>query len=142
MCIKDADRALEFYQKALGAKLLMRMAAPDGRVGHAEIKLGDSIVFISDEFPEMPGSCRSPESLNGTSGGLYVYVPDADAAFERAVQAGAKVIMPIADMFWGDRCGQLQDPFGHIWTLATHTEDLNPEEIAKRQQAFFASAKT
>ena len=142
LCVKGADRALEFYQQGLGAQLLMRMATPEGLVGHAEITLGDSIVFVCDECPEMSGSCRSPESLKGTTAGLYVYLPNADAAFDQAVKAGAKVISPMADMFWGDRCGQLQDPFGHIWTLATHTEDPSPEEIAKRQQAFFASTKT
>ena len=141
LCIKGADRALEFYQKAFGAQLLMRMPGPDGKIMHAEIKIGDSIVFVSDEFPEMPGGCRSPESLKGTTGALYLYVPDVDTAFNRAVKAGATVTMPVADMFWGDRYGQLQDPFGHLWGLATHTEDLTPEEIAKRQQAFFATAK-
>jgi PhnB protein len=142
LCVKGADRALAFYQQGLGAQLLMRMVTPQGLVGHAEIKLGDSIVFVAEECPEMAGSCRSPESLKGTTAGLYVYLPNADAAFDRAVKAGAKVISPMTDMFWGDRCGQIQDPFGHIWTLATHVEDPTPEEMVKRQQAFFASAKT
>ena len=140
LCIKGADRALEFYQKAFGATVKMRMPSPDGKVLHAEIVIGDSTIFIGDESPQMPGSARSPESLKGTTGGLYVYVPNVDAAYDRAVKAGAKVLMPVADMFWGDRFGQVQDPFGHIWSLATHMEDLTPEEIGKRQQAFFAAA--
>ncbi len=138
LCIHGADRALEFYQKAFGAQVVTRVPAPDGKIMHAEIKIGDSIVFVSDEFPDM-GSCRSPETLKGTSSGLFLYLPNVDAAFDRAVKAGAKVLMPLADMFWGDRFGQVQDPFGHVWSLATHTEDLTPEQISQRQQAHFAS---
>lgn len=141
ICVRGADRALEFYQQAFGAQVLMRMPGPDGKVMHAEIKLGDSIMFLSDEFTQMPNSPRAPESLNGATGTLYLYLPDADAAFARAVKAGAKVLAPVADMFWGDRCGQVQDPFGHIWWLATHTEDLTQAEMTTRQQAFFASAR-
>ena len=140
LCIKGADQALAFYQKVFGAQVLMRMPSPDGKVMHAEIKIGDSLVFVSDEFPEMPGSCRAPETLKGSTGGLYLYVPDADSTFDRAVKAGAKVLMPLADMFWGDRFGQIRDPFGHIWSLATHKEDLTPEQISQRQQAFFAAS--
>ena len=141
LCIRGADRALEFYQKAFGAQVVERANGPDGRIMHAAIKIGDSVVFLSDEFPEMPGACRAPETLKGATGGLYLYLPDVDAAFERVVKAGAKVLMPVADMFWGDRFGQVQDPFGHIWSLATHKEDLTPEQMTQRQQAFFASAK-
>ena len=141
LCIRGADRALEFYQRAFGAQVVERANGPDGRIMHAAIKIGDSIVFLSDEFPEMSGACRAPETLKGATGGLYLYLPDVDAAFDRAVKAGAKVLMPLADMFWGDRFGQVQDPFGHIWSLATHKEDLTPEQMTQRQQAFFASAK-
>ena len=140
LCIRGADRALEFYQKAFGAQVLMRHPGTGGKIMHAEIKIGDSIVFISDEFPDM-GSCRAPETLSGTTSGLFLYLPNVDAAFDRAVKAGAKVLMPLADMFWGDRFGQVQDPFGHVWSLATHTEDLTPEQMTQRQQAAFAPAK-
>ena len=138
LCVSPCDEAITFYEKAFGATTLMRMAM-NGKIGHAELKIGDSIIFLSDEFPERPG-CRSPRTLKGTTAGQYLYVPDVDAAFERAVNAGAKVLMPLADMFWGDRYGQVQDPFGHIWGLSTHKEDLTPEQMAQRQQAFFATA--
>ena len=140
LCIRGADRALEFYQQAFGAQVVMQMRMPNGNIGHAEIKIGDSMVFLSEECSDMPNSPRSPDTLKGATGSLYLYLPDADAAFARALKAGAKTLAPVADMFWGDRCGQVQDPFGHTWWLATHTEDLTPEEIAQRQQAFFASA--
>ncbi len=140
LCVKKSDEAIAFYQKALGAQLLSRSTSPDGKVIHAEIKIGDSVLFIADEFPNMPSGCRAPETLKGTTAGLYVYVPDVDAAFDRAVKAGAKSLMPVSDMFWGDRFGQILDPFGHIWSLATHKEDLTTEQISQRQQAFFASA--
>ena len=139
VCVTPADEAITFYEKAFGAKTLMR-SMMNGKVGHAELKIGDSIVFVCDEFPGM-GSGRSPRTLKGTTGGLYLYVADVDASFDRAVKAGAKVLMPLADMFWGDRFGQVEDPFGHVWSLATHKEDLTPEQIGQRQQAFFASAK-
>jgi uncharacterized glyoxalase superfamily protein PhnB len=115
----------------------MRMPGPDGKsIMHAEIKIGDSRIFLSEEFPEM--GCRSPESLGGTASSLHLYVEDVDAAFKRAVSAGAQVKMPVADMFWGDRFGKLIDPFGHEWGMATHKEDPTPEEICERANAFFA----
>ena len=138
LCVSPCDQAIAFYEKAFGATTRSRMTMK-GKIGHAELKIGDSIIFLSDEFPEMPG-CRAPRTLEGTTGGLYLYVPDVDAACDRAVKAGAKVLMPVADMFWGDRYGQVQDPFGHIWGLSTHKEDLTPEQMAQRQQAFFATA--
>lgn len=141
LCVRGAAEAIKFYKKALGAEELMRMPGPDGRIMHAEIKIGDSIVFLSDECPEMPGSCRAPQTLKGTSTALNLYVADVDAQFARALKAGGKQIMPVADMFWGDRYGQFQDPFGHLWGLATHKEDPSPEEIKKRQEEFFAAAK-
>jgi len=137
LMVRGSDRAIEFYKRAFGAEELMRMSGPDGKsIMHAEIKIGDSRIFLSEEFPDM--GCRSPESLGGTASSLHLYVEDVDAAFERAVAAGAQVKMPVADMFWGDRFGKLIDPFGHEWGMATHKEDLTPEQIRERANAFFA----
>lgn len=137
LSVRGAAEAIAFYKKAFGAQELMRMPSPDGKgIMHAEIKIGDSIVFLGDEFPNM--GCRSPQSLGGSTAALHIYVQDVDAAFQRAVEAGAQARMPVTDMFWGDRYGRVADPFGHEWGLATHKEDLKPEEIAKRAQAFFA----
>jgi PhnB protein len=135
LTVRNAAGAIDFYKRALGARELMRMAGPDGKVMHAELKIGDSIVFLHDESPER--GQRSPESLGGASGSLYVYVPNVDAAFKRAVDAGARAVMPVTDMFWGDRHGQLADPFGHGWGLATRKEDLTPAQMKQRAQAFY-----
>ena len=135
---RDAARAIEFYKSALGAQELNRMAGPDGKVGHAELKIGDSVFFVSDEFPGM--STAPSASAPNTSTYLYVYVADANAVFNRAVAAGARVAMPITDMFWGDRYGKLTDPFGHQWGIATHVEDVTPEEMQRRSAAFMAKA--
>lgn len=136
LTLRDADKAIDFYKRAFGAEERMRFRGPDGtRILHAEIKIGNSLIFLSEEHPEM--GCRGPESLGATSVALYLYVDDADKVFERAVSAGAKADMPVADMFWGDRCGQLTDPFGHKWSIATHKEELTPKEIETRAQAFF-----
>ena len=140
LTVRGADKALDFYKRAFGAVERMRMPGPGGKIVHAEIKIGDSIIFLSDEFAEMKGASRSPQTLGGASGGVCLYVADADAVFQQAVRAGAKPLMPLADMFWGDRFGSVTDPFGHIWAIATHKEDLTPEEIRKRQEAFFAQA--
>ena len=131
--IKGAAQALDFYKKAFGAKELMRMAQPDGRVGHAEIQIGDSHVMMADEFPEM--GARSPKTIGGSAVMLHLYVEDVDAVFQQAVAAGATVERPVADQFYGDRAGGLEDPFGHRWYIATHKEDLSPEEIGKRAAA-------
>ena len=140
LTIRDAARAIEFYKRAFGAEELMRMPGPGGKgVMHAEVKIGDSIVMLSDESPN--SSCRAPQTLGGATSSQFVYVLDVDSAFKRAVEAGAKVSMPPIDMFWGDRFGKLTDPFGHEWGLATHTEDLTPEEISQRAAAFFASPR-
>jgi PhnB protein len=134
LVVKGASQAIEFYKKAFGAEELGRMAGPDGKsLMHADLKIGDSHVFLVDEFPEM--DCRGPESIGGTPVTIHVYVEDVDAAFGKAVAAGAQVRMPLADMFWGDRYGVLTDPFGHSWSMASHKEDLTPEEIAKRAPA-------
>ena len=136
--VKGAAKAIDFYKRAFGAQEGERMTAPDGKsVMHAEIKIGDSMVMLSDEFPQM-GS-RSPQTLGGTTAAIFLYVPDVDTAFKRAVDAGAKAIMPPTDMFWGDRFGKLADPFGHEWAMATHKEDLAPEEIRKRGATAMAS---
>jgi PhnB protein len=138
LTIKGAAQAIEFYKRAFGAQEGGRMTGPDGKsVMHAEIRIGDSMLMLSDEFPQM-GS-RSPETLGGTTGSIFLYVPDVDTAFKRAVDAGAKAIMPPTDMFWGDRFGKLVDPFGHEWAMATHKEDLTPEEIRRRGAAAMAA---
>ena len=140
LTVRGAARAIDFYKRAFGAKELMRMPGADGKnVMHAELKIGDSIIFLSDEMPG--GSTRSPESLGGASGYQYLYVKDVDATFKRAVDAGARVLMPVADMFWGDRFGRLADPFGHEWGLSTHKEDLTPDEIARRAKAAFTGGQ-
>ncbi len=138
LTIRDGAKAIDFYKQAFGAQELFRMNAPDGRVAHAELKFGDSIVFLNDEFPEMPGGCRSPQTLGGSTGGINLYVEDVDTLFDRIIQAGASQLMPVADMFWGDRMGSVIDPFGHRWSILTHKEDLKPGEIEDRAKAFYA----
>jgi PhnB protein len=114
----------------------MRMPMPDGKIGHAELKIGDSIIFLNDEFPQMGN--KSPQTLGGSGGSLYLYVEDVDKAFKRATDAGATAKMPVSNMFWGDRYGQVVDPFGHVWGLSTHVEDVSPEEIEKRSKEWSA----
>lgn len=135
LSIKGAADAIEFYKRAFGATELFRLVAPSGEIGHAEIKIGDSPIMLADPCPE--GAFRSPQSLGGSSVGLHVYVEDVDALFVQAVNAGAKGVRPVQDQFYGDRTGTLEDPFGHVWFLATHKEDLTPEEINKRAEALF-----
>ena len=136
--IRGAAEAIEFYRRALGAVETVRMAMPDGRVGHAELKIGDSVIMLADEFPEM--NIRGPQTLGGTSVSFCIYLEDSDAAFRRAVDAGAKVLRPVQDQFYGDRSGTVVDPYGHEWTLSTHKEDLSPEEFKKRADAALAQA--
>ena len=136
LVVKEASKAIDFYKKAFGAEEIRRMPGPDGEsIMHAELKIGNSRLMLVDEFPEM--DARGPGSIGGTPVTIHMYVEDADSAFNRAVSAGAQVRMPLADMFWGDRYGVLADPFGHSWSIATHKEDLTPEEIRKRMQAGF-----
>jgi uncharacterized glyoxalase superfamily protein PhnB len=137
LTVKDGAKAIEFYTKAFGAQERMRIPGPDGRLMHAELQVGDSIVMLGEEMPEM--GCKEPASVGAVSSSLYLYVPDVDAAFNRAVQAGAKALMPPADMFWGDRFGTVEDPSGHRWGLATHKEDPTPAEMEKRKKEFLAS---
>ena len=134
--VAGAAKAIDFYKKALGAEELMRFPGPDGKIMHAEIKVGDSIIMLADEMPDMGG--RGPRSIGGTPVSFFVYGENVDAAWKRAVEAGAKEIQPLADQFWGDRTGCLQDPFGHQWWLAQHLEDLTPEQIQKNAEAFFS----
>jgi PhnB protein len=133
LIVKGAAQALEFYKKAFGAKEIMRMAQPDGRIGHAEIKIGDSPIMLADEFPEM--GARSPQSFGGSPVSIHLYVGDVDAMFADSVAAGATVQRPVADQFYGDRTGGVVDPFGHVWYIATHKEDVSAEEMKKRAAA-------
>ena len=134
--VVGAAKAIEFYKKALGAEELMRFPGPDGAIMHAEIKIGDSIVMLADEMPEQGG--RGPKSIGGTPVSFFVFRENVDAEWKRALDAGAKVLVPLADQFWGDRTGCLEDPFGHQWWLAQHLQDLTPEEIQKNAEAFFS----
>jgi PhnB protein len=135
--VRGAVQAIDFYKRAFGAQEVERMTDPEGkRVMHAEIRIGDSLVMIGDESPQQ--GCVSPQTLGGSAVSLFLYVPDVDAAFKRAVDAGAKSDMAPTDMFWGDRFGKLTDPFGHQWGMATHKEDLSKEEIRKRGAAAMA----
>ncbi len=130
LIVDDADAAIKFYGAAFGATELLRMPTPDGRIGHAEIQLGTSRIMLSDEYVEM--GYRSPKSLGGTPVPLFMYVEDVDAVFAQAIDAGGTEQRPVEDQFYGDRSGTLEDPFGHVWTISTHKEDLTPEEIAER----------
>ena len=133
LIVRGGGRALAFYKQAFGAVEKFRMEGPDGKIGHAEILIGDSVLMLADEHPEM-GVC-SPETIGGSATGIMLYVPDVDAQFRQAVDAGATVKKALADQFYGDRSGTVTDPFGHIWTLATHTEDVPPEEMQRRVEA-------
>ena len=141
LCVKDAARAIEFYRQAFGATELERMEEPDGKVNHAVLKIGDSLIRISDDSSKhvaewvAKGWSRSPQSLGGTPVHFYVYVVDSDAVFKRAIAAGAKVMEPVADKVWGDRIGSLTDPFGHIWMIATHKRDVPIKEVEKHHAA-------
>ena len=137
LTVRDGAKAIEFYQQAFGAQQVFRMDKPDGRLMHAELKIGNSVIMLGEEYLQQ--GCQSPESLKGTPVSFYLYVADADAAFAQAIAAGAKAIKPVSDMFWGDRQGDVTDPFGHRWSVATHKEDLTPEQIGQRSQEFFAS---
>jgi PhnB protein len=136
LTVNDANRAIEFYQKAFGAKEVMRMNGPSNKIGHAELKIGDSVIMLADEFPQ--GGNKSPQSLGGTTVNIFLYFADVDSAWNQAVSAGAKVDQPLADMFWGDRYGKLIDPFGHSWSLATHKEDVAPAEMERRAKEAMA----
>lgn len=133
LIVDGAARAIEFYKQAFGATETVRMDGPDGRIGHAEIKIGDSHIMLADEHPEM--GARGPQTIGGSPVSLLLYVEDVDATVNRAVEAGAKLTRPVKDQFYGDRTGGLEDPFGHAWYVATHVEDVAPEEMRKRAAA-------
>jgi PhnB protein len=133
LIVDDADAAIDFYSSVLGATERMRLAGPDGRVGHAELDIGDSMIMLADEHLDM--DIRGPRSVGGTPVTLHVYVDDADNVFARAVDAGAKALQPMEDKFYGDRAGQFEDPFGHRWNVATHVQDVAPAEMSKRAAA-------
>lgn len=135
LIVQKGTEAIEFYKRAFGAQELFRLSAPDGAVGHAEIQIGDSRIMLADE---MPGSeFRSPKTVGGSPVSIMLYVEDVDDRFVKATRAGARAIRPVQDQFYGDRSGTLEDPYGHVWTIATHKEDVSPEEIDKRARALF-----
>ena len=134
LCCRDAARAIEFYKNAFGATELSRLAEPGGKIGHAEIKIGESVIMLSDEYPDM--GVRSPLALGGTPVSIHMYVKDVDALAKQAVAAGAQLERPVADQFYGDRSASLKDPFGHRWHISTHKEDVSPEEMRKRYDAY------
>ena len=137
LAVDDAAEAIDYYTKAFGAKERVRMETPDGKVGHAELEIGDSLVMLSDPFPQ--ASTKTPSELGGTSVSVFMYVENVDAVVKQAVGAGATVTMEVADQFWGDRFGSVKDPFGHLWSIATHVEDVPPEEMAERAKAAMAA---
>ncbi len=130
LIVSGAAQAIDFYTRAFGATELMRMPDAKGRIGHAEIRIGDSVIMLADEHPEM--GYRGPRARGGSSVSILLYVPDVDAMFERAIKAGGRSQRPVADQFYGDRMGTLEDPFGHVWTVGTHVEDVSDEEIKRR----------
>ena len=137
LIVDGAGAAIDFYCSVLGATERVRMPGPDGRIGHAELQLGDSMIMLADENAQMDS--RGPRAIGGTPVSLHVYVEDSDAAFERAVQRGAKALQAVEDRFYGDRSGQFEDPFGHRWDVSTHVEDVSPEEMSKRAAAAMAA---
>ena len=140
LTVRNAERAIEFYKQAFGAQVRGGVAkGPDGKVIHAELKIGDSVLMLADEYPEF-GS-KSPQSIGDSGMGLHIYVENVDQAFERAVKAGATVEMPVMDQFWGDRYGKLRDPFGHKWSMATHVKDMSEDEMKKGMDEAFAKAE-
>ena len=132
LIVNDAAKAIDFYKRGLGATEIMRFDAPGGRIGHAEIKIGDSVIMLADEYPDM--GYRSPQSIGGTPVSIYLYVEDVDRLFKQAIAAGGKELRPVKDQFYGDRSGTLADPFGHVWSIGTHKEDVAPEELHRRME--------
>ena len=135
LVVKDAARALAYYHQAFDAKVMLRLEEPSGRVGHAEMKIGNAIIMLADEFPPL---AVSPETVGGSGVSLYIYVEDVDSFTEKAIAEGLEVLKPVADQFYGDRTGHFKDPFGHLWAFGTHIEDLTPEEIGERAKAAHA----
>ncbi len=139
LIIQGAAKAIEFYKQAFGAAELLRLEGPGGTIGHAEVKIGDSPIMLADEHPQM--GYRGPQALGGTPVSLMLYVANVDEMYAQAIAAGGKPLRPVADQFYGDRAGTLVDPFGHVWTIATHTEDVPPDEINRRFEAMLKGAK-
>jgi PhnB protein len=136
LAVEDAAQAIEYYKKAFGANELVRMDAPGGKIGHAELEIAGSRIMLADPFPQ--SSSKPPKELGGASASVFMYVEDVDATVQQAVDAGATITMEVGDQFWGDRMGAIMDPFGHVWSVATHIEDLTPEEIAERGKTAMA----
>jgi PhnB protein len=136
LAVENATEAIDFYQRAFGAQERVRMDGPQGSIMHAELQIGDSMIMLSDPFPQ--ASTKTPKELGGTTISIFAYVEDIDSVYKQAIDAGASSLMEPDDMFWGDRFGSVQDPFGHSWTIATHVEDVSPEEIEKRSEEFMS----
>jgi PhnB protein len=137
LAVEDAAGAIEYYKKAFGAKERGRMDAPGGKIGHAELEIGGSIVMLSDPFPQ--ASTKPPKEIGGTTSSIFMYVDDVDAVIKKAADAGATIVMEPENQFWGDRFGTIKDPFGHVWGIATHVEDVSPEEMAERGREAMAA---
>jgi PhnB protein len=140
LAVDNAAEAIEFYKRAFGAKERMRMDAPGGAIGHAELEIGDSLIMLSDQFPQ--SQAKTPKELGAATGSLFMYVADVDSVVKQAVDEGATVAQEVADQFWGDRFGTITDPFGHLWSIATHVEDVPPEEMADRAKEAMAAMAT
>ncbi len=139
LCVKGAAQAIEFYKRAFGAKEIMRMPGPNGTIGHAEIQINNFRIMLADEFPEM--NFRSPQAFGGTPVGINLYVKDVDAVAKKVVATGAKLLRPVADQFYGDRSCSAEDPFGHVWHIATHVKDVSMREMKKRAAALASGAE-
>ena len=137
LTVDDGKAAIDFYKRAFGATEIGVMESPDGRIAHAALRIGNSVVMFSDPFPQF--SSKSPKELGGTTVALFLYVEDVDAVVKRAVDSGATILMEVEDQFWGDRFGTIKDPFGHVWSVATHIEDVSPEEMEERAKAAMAA---
>jgi PhnB protein len=137
LAVDDAEKAIEFYEKAFGAKERGRMPGPEGKIAHAELEIGNARIMLSDKFPQ--SACETPKELGGTTVAMFLFVEDVDSVVQDAADAGAKITMKPEDQFWGDRLGQVTDPYGHVWQIATHIEDLTPDEIEARGREFMAS---
>ena len=140
LTVRGAEQALDFYRKAFNAEETLRMPGPDGKIMHAEFRIGDSVIMLGEEMPEAGG--KSPQALGGSPVSFFIYLENVDDAWQRALNAGAKQVMPLADMFWGDRAGCVDDPFGHHWWLAQHIADLTLDEIKKGQEEFFSQMQS
>ena len=134
LVVRDAAKAIDYYKKVFGATETVRMPGPDGKIGHAELKIGNSPIMLADENPSMGAGHTSPATVGGSSVSLYVYLPNVDEVVKRATTEGAKLLKPVQDQFYGDRSGFIQDPFGHLWGIATHVEDVSPNEMKERMK--------